>query len=194
MNAIALRGTERAAEIELSADVGDSIARHRRRRGLDLDTLAERSDLPIDLLALLEAGQAVPDLRTVWAIATALDVPFAALLARTGVEPSTFRIVRGARGRVVASGSGRFRSCAVFPLGDPYAPEVYELTSRRAASRTRAPTRGIRSSTSPSHAASWSSGPTTGKRGLRPATRCSSARTDRTATGIRRRARPSPTW
>jgi transcriptional regulator with XRE-family HTH domain len=128
MNPIALRGTERAAEIEVGTDVGDSIARHRRRRGLDLDTLAERSGLPIDLLALLEAGQAVPNLRTVWAIPTALDVPFAALLARTGVEPSTFRIVRGARGRVVASSSGRFRSCAVFPLGDPYAPEVYELT------------------------------------------------------------------
>jgi quercetin dioxygenase-like cupin family protein len=128
MNAVAVRGTKRAAEVELGADVGDGVARHRRRRGLDLDTLAERSGLPVDLLALLEAGQAVPSLRTVWAIATALEVPFAAVLARTGVESSTFRIVRGDRGRVVASGSGLFRSRAVFPLGDPNAPEVYELT------------------------------------------------------------------
>jgi len=77
MNAVPLHGRQRAAEVALGAAVGDGIAHHRRRRGLDT---------------------------------------------------STVRIVRGTRGRVVASTSGRFRSRAAFPLGDPYAPEVYELT------------------------------------------------------------------
>ena len=31
---------------------------------------------------------------------------------------------------MVASTSGRFRSRAVFPLGDPYAPEVYDRLVR----------------------------------------------------------------
>ena len=128
MNAVLLHGRQRAAEVAVGAAVGDGVAHHRQRRGLDLDMLGARSGVPVDLLALVEAGQAVPNLRTLWSIATALEVPFAAVLARTGVEPSTFRILRGTRAPVVASTSGRFRSRAVFPLGDPHAPEVYELT------------------------------------------------------------------
>lgn len=128
MSAVVLRDRERTAELDLGADVGDRIADHRRRRGIELDTLAERSGVPLDVLALLEAGQWVPTLRMVWAIATALDVPFGAVLARTSIEASAFRVVRAARARVVASASGLVHTRAVFPLGDPYAPEVYELT------------------------------------------------------------------
>ena len=128
MNAVLLHGRQRAAEVALGAAVGDGIAHQRRRRGLDLDALSARSGVPVELLALAEAGQAVPHLRSLWAIATALEVPFAAVLARTNADTSTFRIVRGTGGRVLASTSGRFRSRAVFPLGDPHAPEVYELT------------------------------------------------------------------
>jgi transcriptional regulator with XRE-family HTH domain len=112
---------------ELGASVGDNLARHRRRRGIDLDTVAERSGVPVDVLALLEAGQAVPSLRAMWAIATALEVPFAALLAPPGLDGASFRVVRSNRGRTIESTSKQVRSRALFPLGDPYAPEVYEL-------------------------------------------------------------------
>jgi transcriptional regulator with XRE-family HTH domain len=112
----------------LGEAVGENLARHRRRCRLDLDTLAERSGIPVDLLVLFEAGQAVPSLRTLWRLATALDVPFGALLSATRPEPTTFRVVRGSRGQLIASRSGQLRSRALFPLGDPCAPEVYELT------------------------------------------------------------------
>jgi quercetin dioxygenase-like cupin family protein len=70
----------------------------------------------------------VPSLRAIWALATALEIPFGALLARTGAMASTFRVQRAAHGRVTASAGNRFRSRALSPVGDRRAPEVYELT------------------------------------------------------------------
>src|SRR5262249_33445960 len=78
----------------------------------------------------VEIGKAVPTLRGVWALATALAVPFGALLALPGAGPdaSGFRVQRASRGRLITSSSGRFRSRALFTFGDPGSPEVYELT------------------------------------------------------------------
>jgi transcriptional regulator with XRE-family HTH domain len=115
-------------ECKLGAAVGDVVARLRRRRSLDLDTLADRAGVPVDVLALLEAGQFVPDVRFLWALATALDVPFGAVLASPGADAATFRVQRAGRGRVFGSATTGFRARAAFPVGDPYAPEVYELT------------------------------------------------------------------
>ena len=124
----ALRGPDAAESRLLGAAVGENVARWRARRGLDLDDVAERSGIEPDRLALLEAGQAVPSLRAVWALAGALEVPFGVLLGRVGMVGSSFRVQRANRGRVVASTSARIRSRVLFPLGDPHAPEVYELT------------------------------------------------------------------
>jgi len=123
-----MRGPDGPEGRELAAAVGDNLARHRLRRGVDLDRLAAETHIAVDLLALLEAGEAVPSLRALWALATALEVPFGALVARTGLTGAAFHVRRADRGRLISSASGRFRSRALFPLGDPYAPAVYELT------------------------------------------------------------------
>lgn len=123
-----LRGPDSPDGRAMAALVGGNVAFQRARRGIDLDTLSARSALPADLLALLEAGQAVPSLRAVWALATALAVPFGALLAQTHGTESVFRVQRADRGRRLASAGGGFRSRALSPSGDPRAPEVYELT------------------------------------------------------------------
>jgi transcriptional regulator with XRE-family HTH domain len=114
----------RALAIALAAN----LARLRARRHLELDDLAARSGIRRELLVRLEAGEAVPSLRAVWALATALRVPFGAIVALPGAVPAIFRVQRADRGRIVVSASRRVRSRALFPLGDPLAPEVYELT------------------------------------------------------------------
>src|SRR5262245_41243389 len=78
----------------LGALVGANVARERARRSFDLETLAERSAIRADLLALLEGGRAVPSLRAIWALATALEVPFGALLAHGDAPVTTFRVQR----------------------------------------------------------------------------------------------------
>ncbi len=123
-----LRGPDSPEGRELGAAVGANVARVRARLGLGLAALAERSGIQENLLALLEGGQAVPSLRAVWALASALSVPFGALLAPTGAGANNFHVQHAGRGRVITSSSGQFRSRALSPAGHPDAPEVYELT------------------------------------------------------------------
>ena len=115
----------------LGVAVGANVARYRTERTIALETLAERSGIQLTLLRALESGHAVPSLRAIWHLATALEVPFGALLANTmlsrGSDPD-FRIQRSGRGHVISSADGRFRSRPLFLEGDPRAPEVYELT------------------------------------------------------------------
>lgn len=126
-----LRGPDSPEGRELGRAVGANVARCRAERELSLEVLAARSGIRADLLRALEGGQAVPSLRAIWHLATALEMPFGALLAHTmfsEVSDPDFRVQRSGRGRVIVSADGRFRSRVLFLEGDPRAPEVYELT------------------------------------------------------------------
>ncbi|MEW6271668.1 MAG: cupin domain-containing protein [Thermodesulfobacteriota bacterium] len=126
-----LSGPDSPEGREMGRAVGANVATLRRQRSIPLDTMAQRSGIRADLLEALEAGRAVPSLRAVWHLATALEVPFGQLLANTmfsGVGDPDFRVQRRDRGRVIASADNRFRSRVLFLEGDPRAPEVYELT------------------------------------------------------------------
>jgi len=126
-----LRGPESPEGLTLGRAVGENLARHRTELGLDLRTVADRSGIRIDLLEMLEGGRAVPSLRAVWYLATALEVPFGALLENTvlaEVSDPEFRVQRADRGNVVTDAAGQFRSRVLFMEGDPRTPEVYELT------------------------------------------------------------------
>lgn len=115
----------------LGASVGRNLARLRALRDMDRGLLARKTGIRESLLAALEEGQAVPSLRSIWHLATALEVPFGSLLADTQLtfagDPD-FRVQRGSRGRVISSASDEFRSRVLFHEGDPRTPEVYELT------------------------------------------------------------------
>ena len=127
----ALSGPDSAEGRALGAAVGANLARHRKERGIRLERLAERCGIRVSLLRALEGGQAVPSLRAIWHLATALEVPFGALLADTVLWRASdpdFRVQRAGRGHVISSADGRFRSRPLFLEGDPRAPEVYELT------------------------------------------------------------------
>lgn len=127
----ALRGPDSPEGREIGRAVGANVARHHRASGLSLAELERRSGIRADLLQALEEGQAVPSLRAVWHLATALEVPFGHLIANTMLSPASdpdFRVQRAGRGRVLASADGGFRSRVLFLEGDLRSPEVYELT------------------------------------------------------------------
>jgi quercetin dioxygenase-like cupin family protein len=126
-----LSGPDSPEGREMGRAVGANVATLRRERSIDLDTMAERSGIRSDLLIALEQGCAVPSLRAVWHLATALRVPFGSLLANSlfsNVSDPDFRVQTAKRGRVIASADNQFRSRVLFREGDPRAPEVYELT------------------------------------------------------------------
>jgi transcriptional regulator with XRE-family HTH domain len=126
-----MRGPDSPEGLELGRAIGANVAHHRRERGLALELVAKRSGIRVELLELLEAGDAVPSLRAVWHLATALEVPFGTLLENTSLADtpeSPFRVQAAEDGRIIANAADEFRSRVLFQEGDPRAPEVYELT------------------------------------------------------------------
>jgi transcriptional regulator with XRE-family HTH domain len=116
---------------ELGRAIGANVARYRQRHGISLDEVAKRTGIRVDLLERLETGKAVPSLRAIWHLATALEVPFGALLENTMLVTAAnpdFRVQQSDRGRVISSASNQFRSRVLFLEGDPRTPEVYEMT------------------------------------------------------------------
>ena len=127
----AMSGPDSPEGRELARAVGANVARVREQRGLDLAALAVKSGISLEQVSAFEAGQAVPSLRAIWHLATALAVPFGALLRDTmfsGSMADEFHVRRAGRGRMLRSANDEFRSRVLFVEGDPRSPEVYELT------------------------------------------------------------------
>ncbi len=68
--------------------------------GLSLSALAEKAGIAKSTLSQLEAGQGNPSLETLWAIATALNVPFNYLFEIS--QPQT-NLIRAEEGREIPS-------------------------------------------------------------------------------------------
>jgi transcriptional regulator with XRE-family HTH domain len=82
------------------AAIAASLRTERRRAGLSLAEVARRAGIAKSTLSQLESGTGNPSVETLWALGTALDVPFARL-----VEPSRPRVqvIRAGEGPTVAS-------------------------------------------------------------------------------------------
>jgi rhodanese-related sulfurtransferase/transcriptional regulator with XRE-family HTH domain len=111
---------------ELDAVVGANLKELRAKRGYTLDVVAGLSGVSRQALGQIELGHSVASLGTLWKIATALDVPFSALLVRPG--SSTLRIFRSTGAKRILGTDGRFSSRALFhPEDTGGAFEFYEL-------------------------------------------------------------------
>jgi transcriptional regulator with XRE-family HTH domain len=117
--------TEVESDPELDAVVGANLRDLRVERGLTLDQLAGLSGVGRQTLGQVELGRTMPTVATLWKIAKAFDVPFAALLARPAGR--TTRVLRLARAKRLVSADGRFSSRALFPFGEQGRVEFYEL-------------------------------------------------------------------
>jgi len=80
--------------------VAANIRELRRQAGLTLAELATAAGLGKSTLAQLESGRGNPSVETLWAIASALEVPFARLVEEPG---PALRVVRAADVPVVRS-------------------------------------------------------------------------------------------
>lgn len=116
---------EEGAAPELDAVVGANVKELRAQRGYSLDVLAGLSGVGRQTLGQIELGRTVPSLGTLWKIARAFEVPFAALLARPGTAET--RIFRQASAKRIDGADGRFSTRALFSPDDKHAFEFYEL-------------------------------------------------------------------
>lgn len=78
-----------------SSLIASAVRRERSRAGLSLSGLAALAGLSKSTLSQLEAGQGNPSVETLWAIATALGVPFSFLFEAGGSQPCVIRAQEG---------------------------------------------------------------------------------------------------
>jgi len=78
-----------------NALIAKAVQRERNRVGMSLSALAAKADLAKSTLSQLEAGQANPSVETLWAIASALEIPFSFLFEVTTPEMTLIRADEG---------------------------------------------------------------------------------------------------
>jgi transcriptional regulator with XRE-family HTH domain len=116
---------ETPVEPDISSTVSENLRRIRAERGLSLSQLSKASGVSRAMLNQIERNQSAPTISVLWKIATALELPFSALL---GQSPTAKPLVlRSARSWSLASRDGSFTSRALFPLEGPRQTEFYEL-------------------------------------------------------------------
>jgi transcriptional regulator with XRE-family HTH domain len=111
--------------VELSAILGKNLRRLRTRRGHSLERLAKLSGVSRAMLGQIETGKSTPTINLLWKVATALDVPFANLLAAQAMHGTA--VLRRDAAKVLSSSDGRFTSRALFPFENERRVEFYEL-------------------------------------------------------------------
>lgn len=85
--------------------IAAAIRRERERVGLSLSELAKRAGVAKSTLSQLEAGTGNPSVETLWALGTALDVPFSRL-----VEPrvAPMIVIRAGQGPAIAASEANY--------------------------------------------------------------------------------------
>lgn len=117
--------------------VGANLRRLRSRRGLSLERLARRAGVSRAMLSQIELGRSAPTINSLWKVARALDVTFAALVAQR--NDSTPVVLPAVEGKLLTNHKGTFTSRALFPLGERRRAEFYELRVKAGGEETAAP-------------------------------------------------------
>ena len=121
--------TPKSAPEVVSADLTPIVARNLKRlraqRDLSLEKLAQKSGVSRAMLGQVELGQSTPTINVVWKIASALSVPFSALLSDE--TPAAAKVLRREKSKLLTSLDGSFSSRALFPYGGTRSVEFYEL-------------------------------------------------------------------
>lgn len=99
--------TQSVSASDIRQPLARNVRRWRSQRNLSISALARRSAVAKSTLSELERGIGNPGVDTVWAIANALDVPFAALFDDDGADENV-RVIGLDSARVVVSENGAF--------------------------------------------------------------------------------------
>lgn len=118
-------GGRSAEDTNLTPVLGANLRRIRTKRGLSLERLAAESGVSRAMLSQIELGHSTPTINLLWKVATALGVPFSALISSR--DRAGFAVMRSGDAKVLTSREGKFTSRALFPFDSPRRFEFYEL-------------------------------------------------------------------
>jgi transcriptional regulator with XRE-family HTH domain len=106
--------------------IAASLRRHRARTGLSLTEVAKRAGVAKSTLSQLESGTGNPSVETLWALAVALDTPFAALLdpPRPKVQ-----VIRAGDGPVIYSDQAEYSATLVASSPPNARRDIYRIVA-----------------------------------------------------------------
>ncbi|TDD92574.1 XRE family transcriptional regulator [Actinomadura darangshiensis] len=112
--------------MDLIAVIAASIRRERERAGLSQTELAKRAGLAKSTLSQLESGAGNPSVETLWALGTALNIPFSRL-----VDPPRppVRVVRAGEGPVARSDRSDYTTTLLASCPPNVRRDLYRVTA-----------------------------------------------------------------
>ncbi|WP_424185494.1 helix-turn-helix domain-containing protein [Actinokineospora sp. G85] len=121
---------------EISGVIARAVRRERERAGLSLSELGKRAGVAKSTLSQLESGAGNPGIETLWAIGTALDIPFSRL-----VEPPSprVRVVRRGEAASVASETADYTTALLSAGPVNTRRDLYLLSAEPGSRRESAP-------------------------------------------------------
>lgn len=116
--------------------VAASLRRERRRAGLSSAELARRAGIAKSTVSQLESASGNPSIETLWAISTALDIPFSRLVAppRGGVQ-----LIRAGEGPAVAASDANYLATLLSSCPPNARRDIYLITAEPGRSRDSEP-------------------------------------------------------
>ena len=116
--------------------VAASLQRERRRAGLSSAELARRAGIAKSTVSQLESASGNPSIETLWAISTALDIPFSRLVAppRGGVQ-----LIRAGEGPGVPAASATYVATLLSSCPPNARRDLYLIAAEPGAARDSAP-------------------------------------------------------
>lgn len=116
--------------------IAASLRRERARVGLTLSEVAHRAGIAKSTLSHLESGTGNPSLETLWALCTALDVPFSRL-----IDPPRPRVqlIRAGEGPAVSSAQADYHATLLGACPPGARRDIYRVAAEPGHQRTSDP-------------------------------------------------------
>ena len=116
--------------------IAAAVRTERSRSGMSLSELARRAGVAKSTLSQVEAAQGNPGVETIWALATALGVPFATL-----IDPpeEMFRLVRAGEGDATRAVEADYTAILLSRSPSGVRRDLYRIEAEPGESRISAP-------------------------------------------------------
>lgn len=122
---------------DLGTRIATTLRRERERRDLSVSELARRAGVAKATVSQLENGRGNPSVETLWALATALDVPFAVFVDE-GVRSPT--LIRAGEGSAAVASTSADYLAVLLSASPPHARrDIYLLRAEPGSARVSDP-------------------------------------------------------
>lgn len=122
---------------DLGGRIAASLRHERERRGLSVSELARRAGVAKATVSQLENGGGNPSVETLWALASAMEIPFAVLVDEGPRSPT---LIRAGEGATAVASSASDYVAVLLSASPPHARrDIYLLTAEPGAPKLSAP-------------------------------------------------------